>query len=636
MEQFDFLKEAERFYKLITKIRFPGAEPEKKPPKKRVRLTYNNKKKSMLSKLSYLYGEKSAKETYDKIEGKIRDFRSKKPRWLNYRDAHFNPVDRFTEKDSVLIVYPDMLRDKNRLPLQVLLEFSREHLAHSINTIHLLPFYPYSSDRGFSVVNYKKVKKDLGSWKDIKGFRGDFNLMFDCVFNHISTQSLWFRSFLKGSQLYDNHFIAFDTRNEALEKDLKKVTRPRSSELLTRFKTNSGFKYVWTTFGSDQVDLNFKEPVVLLRIIDIMLLYIRNGAGLIRLDAIAYSWKEIGTNSIYLRQSHAIVQLLRDILDLLAPSVSIITETNVTHAQNIKYFGNSRNEAQMVYNFSLPPLVLYTFYSGNARYLSRWASRLDNPSDYCTYFNFLASHDGIGLMPLKRILPYKEVKSLVKTAKRNGGLVSYKTNNNSKQEPYELNITWWDALNNNHRKEDKRLMKRRYLASVAVALVIQGVPGIYFHSLFATRNDARAVEKSRVNRDINRKNVTLSAVEKELADRKSVVRKVFRNYTEFIRVRSRHKAFHPNAGQRILIENNSVFSVLRTSLDKKEKILSLINVTDELQEYRVDVDELGLNRCRLYNIISNRRVIWNNPCHQVNEFTVILKPYEVCWIRSRE
>ncbi len=627
-----FAKEAERWYRIVSRFRLPSV-PVKKVTKKRLRLTFHNKSKSIETKLRYLYGDEKGREAFDKIQAKMQDFTKKKPTKLKYRDAHYKPLDRFTQKDAVLITYPDSFKSSDSPPLQALGKFAGRRLKNTFNTIHILPFYPSSSDRGFSVMNYKKVDHAFGTWDDINAISGDFMLMFDAVINHVSRRGLWFKRFLRKSDLYKDHFITFDSRDAIPTEQLKKIVRPRTSPLLSEFVYRKEKIYAWTTFSPDQVDLNYKEPRVLLRMIDVLFRYITNGATIIRLDAVNYIWKELGTSCTNLKQTHVMVQLFRDILDLVAPSVSIITETNVSHAHNIRYFGNGRNEAQAVYNFALPPLVLYTFYRQNARHISKWADKLERVSKYCTYFNFLSSHDGIGLMPAKRILPLREVNFLVRQARKHGSLVQYKALGNGKKAPYELNITWWNAVNND-RSDDKDSLKiRRYLASWAIALSLKGLPGVYYHCLFGTNNDTEAVEKSRVNRDINRRNFQVEELCRELG-RNTCMRKVFDGMSFLLSTRSNCKAFHPGAEQKIIMQNDAVFSLMRTSIDRMEKVLVLINVSESEQDFTVNCRELGLNNNSLYNLLTRKRVIFQPRNIKINEFSLRLKPYEIAWIRS--
>jgi len=621
----ELLKAALQLHRTIMRV-----GKAKKPSPRRIRLTFRNKQTALRSKLFYLYGEERGRDAYERIMRKIAAFRRKKPRKLAYRDAHFNPRDRFTQKDVILITYPDTLRRAREAPLHTLKRFVDEHLKDVVSAIHLLPFYPSSGDRGFAVDNYKKVDKRFGSWEDITALSQDYKLMFDGVFNHLSTKSRWFRGYLKGDPLYAEHFIGYDRKDALTEEQLRRIVRPRTSDLLTKFRTRKGVRYVWTTFSPHQADLNYKEPRVLLRIIDVLLRYIRHGAALIRLDAVNYIWKEPGTSCVHLKQTHAIVQLFRDVLDLAAPSVSLVTETNVPHAHNIRYLGNGRNEAQMVYNFALSPLVLYTLYKGNARHLSRWAERLGRVGDYATYFNLLASHDGIGLMPAKRVLPQPEVRFLIREAKRRGSLVQYKSDGDGKKSAYELDITWWDALNNLP-DEDEPVQLRRYLTSYAIALSLKGVPGIYIHSLFGTRNDYATVNTTKVARDINRSDLLARKLEKTLAA-DTMTARVFAGMRELLRAREQQKAFHPDAAQQILIQNDQVFSLLRTSVDGQERLLCLVNVTPETQRYTVDAAGLGLAG-KLYDVLRRRSLIADESI-EAHAFTVALAPYEIRWIRA--
>jgi len=596
---------------------------------KAVRLSFKSKEQSIRSKLAYLYGEHAADELFEKIERKIAAFVKKKPRALKVRDAHFTPQNRFTEKDAVLITYPDALREKGAPPLATLRKACEAHLR-DLNTLHILPFFPSSSDRGFAVINYKKVDPKFGTWQEIEALSARFSLMVDGVFNHCSRQNHWFRRWLADSEVYRNHFIAFDTPDAISPEQLARITRPRTTPLLTPFRALRDGKRttlnVWTTFSKDQVDLNWKEPRILLRVVDIIFRYLRHGATMIRLDAVNYLWKELGTSCSHLKQTHVIIQLLRDILDVAAPSVNLVTETNVAYGKNISYLGNGKNEAQMIYNFTLPPLVLHTLYTGNTRVLSRWADRLERTSPYSTYFNFLASHDGIGLMPVKRLLPQRAVKQLVKTARQHGSLVSYKQEA-GRREPYELNVTWWSALYDPHESKEQNMA--RYLASWAIALALKGVPGLYLHALFATPNDTAGVKRTGVARDINRANLSYAALRKELR-RSSTRRAVLKGFRKLLKARRQHRAFHPAGEQQILQGDEHVFAVLRT---KEERILCLVNVTAEEQWFRVSLEALGL-ATPLVDLLTHQR-LFTQP-HKVHETSIRLKPYETMWLKGVE
>ncbi len=433
------------------------------------------------TKLVRLYGEEIGQATYEKMSELLQPLQE-------------GTVDKLaiSEKDAILICYGDHVQDGENPPLQVLHQFLKKHVHPQINSVHILPFYPWSSDDGFSVIDYYKVDEDLGDWQHLRAMNDDFRLMFDAVFNHMSAQSEWFKSYLQGEAPYDDYFIDVPP-----ETDLSAVVRPRALPLLTPVETSSGTKHVWTTFSDDQVDLNAKNPAVVLELLNILRFYVEQGAEFIRLDAIAFLWKEIGTSSIHLEETHLIIQLMRDVLDSVAPDVVIITETNVPHEENISYFGDGTNEAQMVYQFPLPPLILHTMASGDSTHLTQWAQSLEGIGGRTSFFNFTASHDGIGLRPVTGILSQDEIDTLVQRTKAHGGNVSYKANSDGSQSPYEMNITYFDAITDPRITADEpEVAVKRFIVSQAIQLSLAGVPGIYFSSLFGGRNWNAGVEET--------------------------------------------------------------------------------------------------------------------------------------------
>lgn len=495
-----------------------------------------------------------------------------------YRGRISAPVETaLTQRDSLLITYGDQVRGDS-LPLQTLADFCEAHLRGLVSGIHILPFYPWSSDDGFSVKDYRAIDPALGDWPDVERLGRSFRLMFDGVINHASAQGAWFQSFLRDEAPYNDYFVTVEG-----EPDLSEVVRPRALPLLTAFQTPRGLRRVWTTFSADQVDLNFANPAVLLEICDILLMYAARGAQFIRLDAIAYLWKEIGTNCIHRPETHAVIQLFRAIFDDLAPHVRLITETNVPHVDNISYFGDGTNEAQLVYNFALPPLVLHTLRTGDASALSGWASGLVLPSSQVTFFNFLASHDGVGLNPAKGILSPNEIEALVQQTLAHGGLISYKQNSDGTQSPYEMNINYFDALSNPTSAEPLNTQVARFMAAQAIMLSLRGLPGIYFHSLFGSRNWADGVKQTGHNRTINRQKLDSATLEAELATPASLRAQVFDRYSALLRQRAQSAAFDPYGGQEILQMGSGIFAVQRTSPDGSERVLCLQNVTAQAQ-----------------------------------------------------
>lgn len=542
--------------------------------------------------LIFLYGQEQGKATYNKLLTLVEQH---KP---HIKDN--SPIPHFSEKDIALITYADSFTKSNETTLQTLNNLLTDHLKNTLSTIHILPFNPFSSDHGFSVIDYKVVEPKFGTWEDIHMIANEHRLMADLVLNHVSAQSEWFKKFQAGDPEYKDYFISYSPEEitPELEADLKKVFRPRSTPLLTPFETVNGKRFLWTTISVDdfvdQIDLNYGNPKVLLEMLDIFLFLLQKDVRIFRLDAITFIWKELGTSCVHLPQGHAILQIFRTLLDEVCPSAIIVTETNVPHKENISYFGNGKNEAHMVYNFALPPLTLHALYTGNAQYLSSWAKTLQLPSDDNTFFNFLSSHDGIGILGARGILPDEEIDKIVDTIVEHGTKFGYKTLPNGQTTVYEMCATWWSAVSKEEVPFEETLQK--VLTSHALCFALAGFPAVYYLSIFGKANDIEAWEKTGHHRDILRTSLDYEWLEGELADNNSKEAKVFSAMKALIKERTSHSAFHPNAKQEVLDLDNRIFALLRTS--EKERLLALHNVsrdhvTVEFEEKSYELEPYG-------------------------------------------
>lgn len=473
-----------------------------------------------------------------------------------------------TEKDAVLITYADIVHNEQESPLSTLREFCTARLKGAFSAIHILPFYPWTSDDGFSVIDYREVDKRYGNWEDISRLSKEFELMFDLVLNHCSSKSPWFREYISGVEPGSNYILEGDE-----EADLSAVVRPRASPLLTPYQTRSGEKHVWTTFSADQVDLDWTSSDLLFEFLDIIMYYASLGCRILRLDAVAFLWKELGTNCLHLPKTHQVIKLVRNFIEVVAPEVLILTETNVPHPENISYFGKG-DEAHAVYQFSLPPLLLHGLLRGTAEHVTNWAANLNPPPKGCHFLNFTASHDGIGVRPLEGILPTDEILALAEDVRKNGGFVSMRKMEDGSEFPYELNTTYYGALS--HRK-DTELGKKRFICSQAIALAMKGIPAVYFHSLSATPNFTEGVKKTGHNRTINRRKWGSEELENLLDDEKGNSGEIFEWYTRVLRRRASCPAFHPDAGQKVLDFGDEVFAFERKSIDGSQTLLCLFN-----------------------------------------------------------
>lgn len=519
--------------------------------------------------LAFLYGESAA----DGLEETVKILLQKALK-ARHPVAISGKRSQLTERDCMLITYGDQVRATKKFPLKTLREFLSSRAMGVISAVHILPFYPSSSDDGFSVTDYYAIDPELGTWDDVEALGKSFELMFDAVFNHASAQGDWFGKFLRQEPGWETAFYTVSG-----DPDLSQVVRPRALPLLTEFETAAGTKQVWTTFSADQADINFSDPRMLLRILEVLLFYVKKGARYIRLDAIAFLWKIPGTSCLHLEQTHRVIRLTRTALDEVAPDVQLITETNVPHTDNISYFGDGSNEAQLVYNFALPPLVFHTMRTGDASRLRRWAQTLELPSDRVTFFNFLASHDGIGMNPARGILDEQEIDALVQTALNHNGFVSYKNNPDGTRSPYELNISYFDALSNPLGDESEEEQIDRFLAAHSIMLALRGLPGIYFHSLFGSRGDRRGAEESGIPRRINRKKLDRAELEGELDNPRSLRARVFAGVRRMLEARASHPAFSPYAEQEIPEAPPGLFMIARNAAERN--VLCVTNVTPD-------------------------------------------------------
>ncbi len=515
------------------------------------------------------------------------------------------------EKDIVLITYADQFSAPGEKALPVFIRFYNEWLSRSFSHVHLLPFYPWSSDDGFSVIDYHEVAPETGSWRDVAELKKSASLMFDFVCNHMSAKSKWFENYINQTPGYEDFFISVDP-----ETDLSAVTRPRALPLLTPFTLHDGsVRHLWTTFSEDQIDLNFASPEVLIAMVDVLLHYLMEGARYIRLDAVGFMWKIPGTNCIHLEQTHRLIQLFRAITDRVAPGTVLITETNVPHKDNISYFGDGENEAQMVYQFSLPPLVLHAVHCQDVRALCQWASSLKLPSMKTTWFNFLASHDGIGLNPLRGILPESEILSLVEKLQQEGALVNWKNNPDGTRSPYEINVTYLDALSAKESEDNERIA--RFILAHAVLLSFPGVPAVYIQTILGSRNDYDGVERLGYNRAINRKKYRAGEIDAELEDNKSLRHSIYHRLTQLIAIRRTEKAFHPDSQTIFETSGAHVFKIIRTA-DNGERITALFNFSNHQQNIHSDIE-------------TGRELIAGE---DIRSTTLSLNPWQVMWIKE--
>ncbi|MBA6293985.1 alpha-amylase [Colwellia sp. MB3u-70] len=573
-------------------------------------------KNKLIQQLSTIYHEVVLEQATDDIADALIDI-------MRLPSEVLAPTpfsNHWSEADIVLITYGDSIIKTAQLPLHTLKVFLDNHLKNTINSVHILPFFPYSSDDGFSVIDYSSVNESLGSWQDITEISKAYQLMSDLVINHCSSRSAWFDNFIKGEGTGHDFFFTAQ-----LDDNLSAVVRPRTSPLLKEVITGKGQKFVWCTFSHDQVDFDFRNPEVLKAFAAIIRQYLDSGVKIFRFDAIAFIWKIVGRDSINLPQTHEIVRLLRTLIESADPKAIIITETNIPNTQNLTYFGNA-NEAHGIYNFSLPPLLINTLLTGNCLYLKRWLMSMPPSQDGTLYFNFIASHDGIGLRPAEGLLSDTELDSLIHTIESFGGKISWRTSNTGEQKAYEMNIALYDALQGTVAGKDQWNFER-FICAHAVMFALEGIPGIYIHSMLGTQNDYKKLANTHNNRSINRHRWHEEALEAALADSSLHHAKVLSSLKILLNIRIKQPAFHPNATQFTLHLGLQLFGFWRQSQNRKQSIFCVSNVSD--QAIALPLSEL--------NLIVTQAWVELITGEKITELSqeIILSPYQTVWIANK-
>jgi len=517
--------------------------------------------------------------------------------------------DHLRSTDSWIISYPDHISGDQGTPLEVLDTFVSQRLRPFVTGVHLLPCFPSSSDEGFSVMDYVEIDDRFGSWDDIEEISRHGNVMLDAVVNHASTQGDWFSRWKAGAAPFDKFF-----RTEDPETDLSTVVRARQHPLLTRFETSQGVRWVWTTFSEDQADLDYRNPEVALAVATVVLTYASHGATAIRLDAVGFLWKEAGTPSIHMEETHLIVQLLRATLDATYPGVLLVTETNVPHVENVSYLGDgSTREADMVYQFPLPPLTLHAFMTGNATALKAWLETIDDIPAGTTYFNFLASHDGVGLRPLEGLVDDADVQTLVEGCIANGGLVTYRSDGSGTAVAYELNSTWFDLVRGPSVGVEALA---RHVASHGLMFALRGEPAVYMQALLAEKNALDLAETTSQPRSVNRRRFTIGEVDRWLADPGSNAASSLTQLVEMLSWRQSSDAFMPIAEQRILKTPHNIVGIERASVSGTLARV-YVNVSTKVEQ----IDQQGFSEVRGFNISET-------------DDGIEMGPYAVAWLTT--
>ena len=525
---------------------------------------------------------------------------------------------KWNESHAVLITYADGVYKKGEATLVTLRELLSKHFGSLSKVVHILPFLKSTSDGGFAVSSHKSLEEKFGSWNDLNSFSNKHVLMADLVLNHVSSSHPWVQQFIKCQEPGLSNVFS-----PSQELDWTKVVRPRSSSLFSQINTDEGLKQVWTTFGPDQIDLNWLNPKMTIEFLNLIITYLSNGIKWLRLDAVGFIWKEPGTTCLHLTRAHSLVKVLRILLNSLLKDGVLITETNVPQKENLSYL-ISEDEAHMAYNFPLPPLLLEAIITSRADILNSWICDWPDLPENTTLFNFSASHDGVGLRALEGLMNDQRINDLLINCEKRGGLVSHRRLSNGDDKPYELNISWWSAMEDSSR-DSNRFQFERFLLTQLIVMALKGVPAFYFPALLASENDIKSFAVTGQRRDLNRekfKSEKLSAVFK---NPESNANKNLKYLRKAMDIRSKLPQFHPKSDMECLSKGRGDIVVIKRGIGLNA-ILAIHNMTENKINYRLSdscIPELIENDFNMQDYLTSAEYNWKN---------IELDPFQVIWL----
>ena len=526
--------------------------------------------------------------------------------------------ERWDESYSVLITYADSVYKNGESTLITLRELLSKHFGSLSKVLHILPFLKSTSDGGFAVSSYECLEEKFGNWNDLKNISQKHILMADLVLNHISSSHPWVQQFINSQEPGISNIFSPDHNL-----DWTDVVRPRSSSLFSNVNTKDGPKHVWTTFGPDQIDLNWHNPKMTIYFLSIIITYLTHGVKWFRLDAVGFIWKESGTTCLHLPKAHSIVKILRILLNNLLSDGLLITETNVPQRENLSYLV-PEDEAHMAYNFPLPPILLEAIITSKADILNSWIFKWPELPENTTLFNFTASHDGVGLRALEGLMNEQRIKDLLINCEKRGGLVSHRRLSNGEDKPYELNISWWSAMEDSG-IDSNRYQYERFLLTQLLVLALKGVPAFYLPALLASENDIKSFSLTGQRRDLNREKFEYENLSSILDNPESNANKNLEYLKNAMNVRSNLKQFHPASQMECLSYGRSDIVVIKRGKGL-ESVYTIHNITDykiNYQLYDQDLPEINTNNLSMRDLLTSNKYNCKN---------IRLDPFQVIWL----
>jgi sucrose phosphorylase len=439
-----------------------------------------------------------------------------------------------------LITYPDSLGGDLKKLNYVLETYFAGLFAGGI---HILPPFPSSGDRGFAPLTYLEIEPRFGSWEDIKHIGEKHDILLDLMVNHISAKSHYFQDFLKNGRKsdYSDLFITMDKiwpEGNPPRQEIEKIFL-RRAEPFSEFTIEESGKVekVWTTFGkstpSEQIDMDIHSPIARQLLSEFMTNFSHNHVKIVRLDAVGYVIKKIGTTCFFVEPD---IYHFLDWISELAQSleIKILPEIHADYKTQFKL----AEKGYWIYDFILPFTILDALINKTSKRLKEYLQIRPN-----NQFTMLDCHDGVPIKPdLNGLYQSQEARKVVDICLKRGAnlslIISPKHKDSDGFNVHQIRCTYYSMLDCND---------RAYLAARAIQFFTPGIPQVYYVGLLAGRNDTDAVVRTGEGREINRHNYSVDEIDQEV--QQPVVLKL----VKLIEFRNTHPAFN---GHYVLGESN--------------------------------------------------------------------------------
>jgi len=528
-----------------------------------------------------------------------------------------------------------------------------------INMVHVMPILKCpegASDGGYAVSDFRDTDPRAGSLNDLKGLASSMRkrgmlLTLDVVVNHTSNEHSWAQKARQGETKYQDYYYIFKNREipDMFEETMPEIFPQTAPGNFTWDEAMN--KWVMTVFNNYQWDLNYSNPAVFIEMLDIIFFWANQGADIIRLDAVAFLWKKIGTTSQNEREAHLILQLMKDCCQVTAPGVLFIAEAIVAPVEIAKYFGEDAviaKECEIAYNATYMALLWDAIATKSTRLLNQGIQSLPDKLDRATWLNYVRCHDDIGLgfddadIRLAGYEPHAHRKFLV----------DYYTgvydDSPARGQPFGFNEKSGDvrisgslsslvgleaALEHNDPAEIEEAIKIILLLN-SMIFSFGGIPLLYYGDEIGTLNDYSYLKddhKAVDSRWLHRPRIDWDKAELR-HQHGSIEQKIFDGIKKMIAARKGIAAFADFNNRELLqVDNPHLFAFLRTNQDRSRESILVVGNFDDAPQY-LDLGNLGNRGIFEYGRIKD---LYSGESPNMFKDQLVIPPYHFYWLTDQ-